>query len=144
VKTAPAATARAAFCIYWGQVSADSHGPIEWCRPVPCSDAEALARHYPELNLRTDPAHRERPTSRYRSQQNPAQWQLASEALHAWAAEHAIKPEQLTLTPKNLRARITYFTTEPITDARVPDCNLRCRSAEVPTAVSTPGWPWTV
>ena len=25
----------AAFCIYWGQVSADSDGPVEWCRPVP-------------------------------------------------------------------------------------------------------------
>jgi hypothetical protein len=114
----------AVFCIYWGQVSADSDGPIEWCRPVPNSGAEALAGHYRVLNLRTEPAHREGPTSRYWSQQNPTQWQLASEALHAWAAEHAIKPEQLTLTPEDLRARISYFTTEPITDASVPDCNL--------------------
>jgi hypothetical protein len=47
------------FCIYWGQVSADSDGPVEWCRPVPETEARALAEHYPELTLRTEPAHRE-------------------------------------------------------------------------------------
>jgi hypothetical protein len=47
------------FCIYWGQVSADSDGPIEWCRPVPETEAHALAGHNPELTLRTEPAHRE-------------------------------------------------------------------------------------
>jgi hypothetical protein len=26
--------AGAAFCIYWGEVSDDSDGPIEWCRAV--------------------------------------------------------------------------------------------------------------
>jgi hypothetical protein len=33
------------FCIYWGQVSADCDGPIEWCRPVPETEAHALAEH---------------------------------------------------------------------------------------------------
>ena len=32
--------AGAMFSIYWGEVSADSAGPVEWCRPVP--DDEAL------------------------------------------------------------------------------------------------------
>ena len=39
------------FTIYWGEVSADSDGPIEMCRPVPAADATALATHYPELSL---------------------------------------------------------------------------------------------
>ena len=49
----------AMFSIFWGEVSADSDGPVEWCKPVPESDAQALASHYPELTLRTEPAHRE-------------------------------------------------------------------------------------
>jgi ABC transporter len=47
------------FCIYWGWVSGDSDGPVEWCRPVPQTEAHALAGHYTELTLRTEPAHRE-------------------------------------------------------------------------------------
>jgi len=49
----------AMFSIYWSEVSADSDGPVEWCRPVPEKDASALALLCPELNLRTEPAHRE-------------------------------------------------------------------------------------
>ena len=49
----------AAFCIQWGWVSDDSDGPVEWCKPVPQAEAHALAEHYPELTLRTEPAHRE-------------------------------------------------------------------------------------
>jgi DNA-binding transcriptional MerR regulator len=49
----------AVFAIYWGEVSADSDGPVEWCKPVPESEARALSSHYPELSLRTEPAHRE-------------------------------------------------------------------------------------
>ena len=33
----------AMFSIYWSEVSADSDGPVEWCRPVPEKDASALA-----------------------------------------------------------------------------------------------------
>ena len=47
------------FLIYWGEVSADSDGPVEFCKPVPRAEAHALAEHYPELTLRTEPAHSE-------------------------------------------------------------------------------------
>ena len=57
----------AMFSIYWGEVSADSDGPVEWCKPVPESDAQALASHYPELTLRTEPAHREAYVRDYRT-----------------------------------------------------------------------------
>src|ERR1700689_4783035 len=30
--------AGAFFCIYWGEVSDDSDGPMEWCRPVPADE----------------------------------------------------------------------------------------------------------
>jgi DNA-binding transcriptional MerR regulator len=120
----------AAFSIFWGEVSADSDGPVEWCKPVPESDAKALASHYPELTLRTEPAHREA----YVAMPNDAvptgpggnpgvQWQLASEALRAWAEEGGIKPETLTLKPEDLGMRITYFVSEPVTETSVPSCD---------------------
>jgi DNA-binding transcriptional MerR regulator len=118
------------YSIYWGEVSADSDGPVEWCRPVPQSDAEALAPHYPELRLRTEPAHREA----YVVLPNDAipagpggkpavHWQLASEALRAWAAEHIIDPESLALQPEDLGLRITYFSSGPINETSAPYCD---------------------
>jgi DNA-binding transcriptional MerR regulator len=120
----------AMFSIYWGEVSADSDGPVEWCKPVPESEAQALASHYPELSLRAEPAHREA----YVALPNDAlpagpggnpgvQWQLASEALQAWAAEGAINHENLELKPEDLGLRITYLAVEPITETSAPYCD---------------------
>ena len=47
----------AMFSIYCGQVSADSDGPVEWCKPVPAAEAEGLAAQFPELTLRVEAAH---------------------------------------------------------------------------------------
>jgi DNA-binding transcriptional MerR regulator len=120
----------AMFTIYWGEVSADSDGPVEMCKPVPESDAKALASHYPELSLRTEPAHREAyvaiPNDALPAGPggNPAvQWQLASEALHAWAAEHGIDPESPVLKPEDLGVRITYLASEPVTETSAPYCD---------------------
>ncbi len=106
----------AMFAIYWGEVSADSDGPVEMCRPVPQAAAQALASHYPELSLRTEPAHREAfvalPNGALSAGPggNPgAQWQLVSQALRAWAAEHGIDPERLALRPEDLGMRLTYL-----------------------------------
>jgi hypothetical protein len=49
----------AAFLIYHAEVSADSDGPVEMCRPVPADQGDELAARYPELTLRTEPAHDE-------------------------------------------------------------------------------------
>jgi len=106
----------AAFCIYWGWPSADSDGPVEWCRPVPEAEAHALAEHYPELTLRTEPAHREAfvalPGSGLVS---GVQIQLAAESLQTWAQEqeHEHEGERLTLKPEDLGERITYLATGP-------------------------------
>jgi DNA-binding transcriptional MerR regulator len=118
------------FSIYWGEVSADSDGPVEWCKPVPEADAKALASHYPELSLRTDPAHREA----YVALPNDAiaagpgekpgvQWQLASEALHAWANDQGLDLERPDLTFEDLGVRITYFSNGPITETSAPYCD---------------------
>ncbi len=120
----------AMFTIYWGEVSADSDGPVEMCKPVPESDAKALASQYPELSLRTEPSHREA----YVALPNDAlpagpgghpgvQWQLASEALHAWWEEHGINPEDLELKPEDLGVRITYLASEPVTETSAPYCD---------------------
>jgi DNA-binding transcriptional MerR regulator len=121
----------AMFTIYWGEVSADSDGPVEWCKPVPESDAKALALHYPELSLRTEPAHREAyvaiPNDALPAGPggNPAvQWQLASEALRAWAAEHGLDRARLVLKPEDLGMRITYLASEPVTETSAPYCDL--------------------
>jgi DNA-binding transcriptional MerR regulator len=113
----------AMFTIYWGEVSADSDGPVEMCKPVPESDAKALASHYPELSLRTEPAHREAyvalPNDALPAGPggNPAvQWQLASEALRAWADEHGINA-------LNLGVRITYLASGPVTETSAPYCD---------------------
>jgi DNA-binding transcriptional MerR regulator len=120
----------AMFTIYWGEVSADSDGPVEMCKPVPGADAQALASHYPELSLRTEPAHREAyvalPNEALPAGPggNPAlQWQLASESLRAWAQEQGIEDERLTLRPEDLGLRITYLPTGPVTATSAPYCD---------------------
>jgi DNA-binding transcriptional MerR regulator len=120
----------AMFSIYWGEVSTDSDGPVEWCKPVPEPDAKALASHYPELSLRTEPAHREAyvalPNSAIAASPgaDPAlEWQLASEALRTWATEAGMNPDELALVPEDLGMRITYFASEPVTETSAPYCD---------------------
>jgi DNA-binding transcriptional MerR regulator len=115
----------AMYCSFWGEVSADSDGPIEMCKPIPEADAEALAAQYPELIMRTEPAHREAfvALSADRNGVDPAQVQLASAALHVWAIENHLDPENLTLKPEDLGVRMTYLAREPVTETSVPDCD---------------------
>jgi DNA-binding transcriptional MerR regulator len=120
----------AMFSIYWGAVSADSDGPVEWCKPVPDAEARALASHYPELSLRIEPAHREAYVA-LPNDSIPAgpggdpgvQWQLASEALRAWADEQGIDDGDLTLKPEDLGMRITYLSVGPVTETSAPYCD---------------------
>jgi DNA-binding transcriptional MerR regulator len=114
----------AVFCIYWGQVSADSDGPLEWCKPVPDAEAEELAAQFPELTLRVEPAHREAYVDLGTGgKTDPAQWQLADEALRTWAEEQRIDPETLSLTPEDLGVRITYLASKPPSETSAPECD---------------------
>jgi hypothetical protein len=119
----------AAFCIWWGLVNADTDGPIEWCAPVPAAQAESLASRYPELTLRTEPAHLEA----FVALPDPGEgdevvhWQLATGSLDAWTQEPRQEHEgdRLALTPEDLGLRITYLgsvlgTGEPYRDMALP------------------------
>jgi DNA-binding transcriptional MerR regulator len=119
--------AGAFFCIQWGWVSDDSDGPVEWCKPVPQAEAHALAEHYPELTLRTEPAHREAFVALPDAGDEAVHWHLAGESLEAWGQEQEQEHEgeRLALTPEDLGLRITYLasalgTEEPYRDLALP------------------------
>jgi DNA-binding transcriptional MerR regulator len=86
--------AGAPFMIFHGEVSGDSDGPIEWCRPVPEDRAEEVAAQFPLYELRTEPAHVEA----FVRQEAPGAWasgtqaELALRALQTWATENRRQP----------------------------------------------------
>ena len=130
----------AVFSIYWGEVSADSDGPVEWCRPIPADQAEELAGQCPELSPRTEAAHAEAfvrlgPGG----QTTPAQWQLASESLRAWWEEQGIAEDALALRPEDLGMRLTYLASVPLTEGSAPDCDFAVPFGLRP-GVEEPSW----
>jgi DNA-binding transcriptional MerR regulator len=83
----------APFTVYYGEVSADSDGPIEWCWPVPDADAEDLAARFPDLTLRTDPAHQEAYVHYGTTTQlHAARIGLAAQSLFAWTRDRGRRP----------------------------------------------------
>jgi DNA-binding transcriptional MerR regulator len=112
------------FCIYWSHPIADADGLIEWCAPVPAGEAHTLAKHYPELTLRTEPAHLEM-FAALPAGYAAVEWGLACESLDAWGQEQALEHEgdRLALTPEDLGLRTTYLATGPVTN-RVSDIDL--------------------
>ena len=117
----------AMLCIWWGLVNDDGNGPIEWCAPVPTAQAESLAPHYPELTLRTEPAHLEAFVALPDAGDEVAHWQVAAGSLEAWAEEPRPEHEgdRLAFTPADLGLRITYLasahgTEEPYRDMALP------------------------
>ena len=100
--------------IYYGEVSPDSDGPVEFCRPVAAEQAQELAALYPELTLRSEPAHEEAFVHLGETQLSGAQWQLVSASLRSWsAAERRL--------PSDLGVRLTYFAEPPITPDSRPE-----------------------
>ncbi|HEX4788402.1 MAG TPA: helix-turn-helix domain-containing protein [Actinospica sp.] len=97
--------AGAPFMIFHGEVSGDSDGPVEWCRPVPDDGAERIAEQFPGFDLRTEPAHEEA----FVRQPSPGAWsggtqaELALQELRAWAVEHrreSAGPVRMVLVPR--------------------------------------------
>jgi DNA-binding transcriptional MerR regulator len=103
--------AGAFFCIYWGEVSEDSDGPMEWCRPVPPDEAEALAARCPELTLRAEPAHLEAFVKIGDGQIDGADLQVVSRSLEAWS-EQQRHDLRLAIGMADLGLRITYLPSE--------------------------------
>ena len=84
----------APFIVYHGEVSEDSDGPVQWCRPVPDEVGVALAARFPDLTLRTEPAHEEAVVhlARDPARTPAAQSLTVSETLLAWAVEQHRRP----------------------------------------------------
>lgn len=84
----------AAFLIFHGEVSGDSDGPIEWCKPVPAEHAQEYAERLPQLSLRTEAAHREAfvrmPVDAMAEGGTEAE--LALSALRDWAVREGREP----------------------------------------------------
>ena len=99
------------FCIFWGEVSEDSDGPMEWCRPVPPDEAEALAARCPELTLRAEAAHQEAFVKIGDGQIDGADWQVVSRSLEAWS-EQQHDDLRLAIGMADLGLRITYLPSE--------------------------------
>jgi DNA-binding transcriptional MerR regulator len=104
--------AGAAFLIYHGEVNEDSDGPVEWCRPIPPDQAAELAARFPELTLRTEPAHVEAFVPLGTSEVRESEWPLISDTLHTWGIEQRAS---------DLGVRLTYLASPPITPDSRPD-----------------------
>ena len=91
--------AGAPFTIYYGEVSEDSDGPVEFCWPVPSDQAAEIAARFPDLTLRTELAHQEA----FVGQGRPGVWsdgaeaEVAIESLVAWASEHQRQPSDVRM-----------------------------------------------
>ncbi|HET9169687.1 MAG TPA: MerR family transcriptional regulator [Actinospica sp.] len=108
-------TAGAPFIIYYGDVSADSDGPIEWCWPVAEDRAKELAARFPDLTLRTDPAHQEAYVHYGATTLlHAARIVLAAQSLLAWARDQ----DRQTVGP----LRLIYLEADG--EGSVPDCDV--------------------
>jgi DNA-binding transcriptional MerR regulator len=83
--------AGAPFLVYYGEVSVDGDGPVEWCRPVPDDDAAAVAERF-GMTLRVEPAHREAYVRLTAAHTDATHGVLAGEALDRWCAANGEKP----------------------------------------------------
>jgi DNA-binding transcriptional MerR regulator len=104
----------AMFLIYFGEVNADSDGPVEMCRPIPHDQAEEIAQRYPALTLRAEPAHEEAAVHMGAHDTPEAQWQMAGQSILTWAGEHRRQPSDLGV-------RIIYYVVPPRTSESAPD-----------------------
>jgi DNA-binding transcriptional MerR regulator len=114
IKPLPGA-AGAPFIIYYGDLSADSDGPIEWCWPVADDRAAELAARFPDLTLRTDPAHQEAYVHYGATTLlHAARIVLAAQSLLAWARDQ----DRQTVGP----LRLVYLEADG--EGSVPDCDV--------------------
>jgi len=88
----PEGIAGAPFMIWHAEVTEDSDGPVEWCWPVPDDQAAAIAVRFPDLTLRTEPAHQEAFIHLGQRQPAGAEGEAALDALYRWALEQHRQP----------------------------------------------------
>jgi DNA-binding transcriptional MerR regulator len=108
----------APFLIYYGEVNADSDGPVEFCLPIEASDVDKIAKSFPDLTIRSEPGHDEAVVHMGTEEQSLAQWDAAGETLLSWIAEHGRKSSELGV-------RVSMFTEQPATKDSVVDRDFR-------------------
>ena len=123
----------AMFSIYWGEVSADSDGPVEWCKPVPEAEAQELAPKLSRVELaeRTCTSRGVRGDTERHDANRPGR--RPGRAVATRVARPCVpgRPravstrKTLTLQPEDLGIRITYFASEPMTRRQRPVLRLR-------------------
>jgi DNA-binding transcriptional MerR regulator len=82
----------APFSVFYGEVNEDSDGPIEFCWPVPEDQAAEIAARFPDLTLRTEPAHQEAFVNLGQSQPDAARLVPVLEGLVAWISKQQRQP----------------------------------------------------
>jgi DNA-binding transcriptional MerR regulator len=80
------------FLIFYGEVSADSDGPMELCRPVIIETTAAAVAGHPDMELRIDPAHDEVYIHLSRQEMSWPDMLPAYDALGLWAHENGRQP----------------------------------------------------
>lgn len=78
-----------------------------------------MAGHYPELTLRTEPAHDEAVVHLGAEPIEATRWQLVTESLLSWAEEHEWQPADLGV-------RVTYLVMPPRTPPAFPTSTSPC------------------
>lgn len=126
----------ATFCIYWGQVSADSDGPIEWCKPVPVAEGKALAAQYPELKLRTGPPIARR-SSRYLLAEEPSRCSGSLRPKHCTPGPTSTASNRRTSTSLP-RISASGSPTSPASRSRTQACPTVTSPCRSPDHTATP------
>src|ERR1700691_4769256 len=80
------------FLIFYGEVSEDSDGPLELCRPVAVEQADAATAEAAGAELRVEPAHDEAYIRLALKDMNWPAMLPAAETLEAWVSEHGRQP----------------------------------------------------
>ncbi|PXX61041.1 DNA-binding transcriptional MerR regulator [Nocardia tenerifensis] len=81
----PEGAAGLPFLRYHGELGPDDEGPVEFCCPITEFDVDTVARRFPDMLVRTEPAAREAYVEVPKSDMTTA---LGFESLHRWLLDH--------------------------------------------------------
>jgi DNA-binding transcriptional MerR regulator len=107
------------FLVFYGEVSADSDGPIELCRPVSVDTSPDVVAASPDIQLRMEPAHEEAYVRLTLEEMSWPEMLPAYDTLTQWATEHH---RQTSGAPRQLLIadRRTADPDTPVSDLTIP------------------------
>jgi DNA-binding transcriptional MerR regulator len=80
------------FVVYYGEVSADSDGPVELCRPVAMDTPEGAVTGSPDIQVRVEPAHEEAYIRLSVAEMAWPRMLPFADALERWGRDHDRRP----------------------------------------------------